>query len=158
MLSLWSSGNSDIMFGTAFFPFSLLIALSFLKPGIKSSPLEWGKVPHRLLVVWSGMNHSAPFAVHWQITRTRSWELGQQRERAKNEVNWWKNMSRKHYLWKIHWLVPYFCAIFSFFFHFKGNGSYSRSESLVGAAREVCLPDSPFISILSQHGASACAR
>lgn len=45
-----------------------------------------------------------------------------------------------------------------FFFHFKGNGSYSRSESLVGAAREVCLPDSPFINILSQHGASACAR
>lgn len=53
-------------------------------------------------------------------------------------------------------LISVLCSLF--FFHFKGNGSYSRSESLVEVAREVSWPVSHFINILSQHGASARAR
>lgn len=48
-------------------------------------------------------------------------------------------------------------ALYSLFFHVKGNGSYSSSDSLVEVAREECLPVY-FINILSQHGASARAR
>lgn len=38
-----------------------------------------------------------------------------------------------------------------FFFHFKGNGSYSSSDSLMEVAREVCWPVSHFILLTFYH-------
>lgn len=93
MLSLWSSGNSDIMFGTAFFPLFPSNCAEFFKARESNLPLwSGGRLPIGCWLSGFGMNHSAPLAAHWQITRTRSWELGQQKGKEQK----WSQLVKEH--------------------------------------------------------------
>lgn len=142
----------------SFFPLFPSNWAEFFKARESNLPLwSGGRFPIGCWLSGFGMNHSAPFAVHWQITRTRSWELGQQRERAKMKSIGERTRGGNIIYGKFtDWFL--ISVLYSLFFHFKGNGSYSRSDSLVDVASEVGLPASAFMNLLSQHGASARSR
>lgn len=63
-------------------------------------------------------------------------------------------MRRKYYLWKVQWLVAYFCII-SFLSTLKEMAPIARMTHSPDVASNVGLPVTYYVNFLSQHGSSA---
>lgn len=99
------------------------------------------------------MSHAAPFAVHWQITRTRSWELQWQREcKSISERKWGGNIIYGKFT---DWFL--IAVLYSFFFlsALKETAPIARMTHSSDVASDVGLPVSYYVNLLSQRGASA---
>lgn len=100
------------------------------------------------------MTHAAPFAVHWQITRTRSWELRRQREKARSASQLVKENEKETLFMGSSVTGSLFLYYIIFLSILKEMAPIARMTHSSDVARDVGLPVTYYVNLLSQHGAS----